>query len=118
MSHQPYKADREAFLLPKGCGDLADAIQLKRRQAEHRAQSRRLSRTRVSDAFARWSSWAERYVSAASPDVRDPELSRFLERAALLTSREKDQLEKLISEHPLGAKTHQQLMKNLLASCL
>jgi hypothetical protein len=116
MSHQPYKANREAFLLPMGCGDLADAIQLKRRQAERRAQSRQLSRTRVFDAFARWSSWAERYAEAASADVLDPELSHFLERAALLTSREKDRLEKLIAKHPLGAKTHQQLIKNLLAS--
>ena len=115
MSDQPRKIDRETFLLPKGCIDLADAIELKRRQAERRSQSRQLSRVRVSDAFARWSSWAERYAGASSADVLDPELSHFLESAALLTSREKDQLEKLIAEHPLGAKTHQQLIKNLLA---
>src|SRR5947207_3717898 len=117
MSHQPRKGDRKAFLLPKGCSDLADALLLKRQQAERRSEARQLSRRRVSDAFARWTSWAERYATSASPDVLDPEFGHFLDLAALLTSRGKDQLEKLIAEHPLGAKISQQLMKNLLASC-
>jgi hypothetical protein len=115
MSHQPPKADRGAFLLPHGCHDLADTLQLKRRQAERRSQARQLSRSRVSAAFARWTSWAGRYAAAPSVDVLDPELGHFLDLAALLTSREKTLLEKRIAEHPLGAKINQQLMKNLLA---
>ena len=110
--------EREAFLLPTGCSDLVDALRLKERRAARQAEARRLSRTRVSDAFARWCAWAQRYADAKSADVRNPAFGQFFDFADLLTSREKDQLEKLISEHPLGAKTHQQLMKNLLASRL
>ena len=80
-----------------------------------RAEARRLSRTRVSDAFARWCGWAERYADAKSADILDPALGQFFDFAALLTSREKTQLESRIATHPLGAKIHQQLVKNLLA---
>ncbi len=107
---------REEFLLPSGCSELVDAIHLKQRQAARRAEVRRLSRTRVSDAFGRWRTWAERYADMRSADVRDPEFGQFLEFAALLSSREKSKLESRIAAHPLGARIHQQLMKNLLSS--
>ena len=111
----PTDRERGTFLLPNGCSDLVDAIRLKKRRATRRAETRRLSHTRVSDAFTRWCAWAERYADAPSADVLDPALGAFFDFADLLTSREKHELESRIAAHPLGAKIHQQVAKKLFA---
>jgi hypothetical protein len=105
--------ERETFLLPTGCSDLVDAIRLKERRAARRAEARRVSRTRVADAFARWSTWAERHTDAKSIDVLDPALGEFFDFAALLTSHQKSELESRIATHPLGVQMYEQIMKRL-----